>query len=783
MNNSTNTQQTTFWNFLKQHKIEIPIIQRDYAQGRLGKEKLRETFLGDLKNALDDKLNNEEKKLKLDFVYGSIENKHLNPLDGQQRLTTLWLLHWFIAHKAGKLNDHKEIFKNFSYETRVSSREFCSKLSEFTSCSSDKIVEHIQKQTWFLSVWKQDPTIQSMLYMLGGTSMKDKDENEIIDGIEEIFEGCEDSLYVRYWEKLQSNSCPIIFYYLDLFGIGLSDDLYIKMNARGKPLTNFENFKADLVGYIKENDLDKSDNPKNSIAHKLDTTWTDLFWKYRSPEQGIDEIYFAFINRFMLNYLITATEIGTDNYLYTQENIEQNRLFRYIYDGQYHEYGGFEIYQEENYLNSLIARFEIMMDNFCAFFGSTAEEERNRLFSPPWQSNSDFRFIPEYLGEKNNDGHYKITTLTQSQRVSFYAICCYFDGGEYEEISFRRWMRVVWNIVENGNITTVQAMIGAIRLVQELSYFSRNLYGTLANSSISIKSDFAKEQMEEEKEKARIIIREDKFTEEEEKENWEERIIEAEKYAFFKGCIRFLYRADDDKEVEWNLFDIRFKKANEYFDENGVKDTPEMKYRTDALLLRTFVSRVENPWDYLWYNKEVFDNKSYTWKILLTNSGLRQVMNIILSGNLSIVDISTVNWHKKIYETTLLSYVATNMEASRVRDIHGHKAIYPARYPGIILDMDKRDNILSELMNDNLIEIDHWQIVAGMSFFRGWDINFKWNKYEDYKFQWNSDRNIYLLNNRNERIMIDEQYLFFPESEINKDMYIVEFENLIHKII
>ena len=92
MNNNIDTQSTSFWNFLKKNTIEIPIIQRDYAQGRLGKENLRKNFLADLKNALDS-----GGAMKLDFVYGSIENGRLNPLDGQQRLTTLWLLHWYIS--------------------------------------------------------------------------------------------------------------------------------------------------------------------------------------------------------------------------------------------------------------------------------------------------------------------------------------------------------------------------------------------------------------------------------------------------------------------------------------------------------------------------------------------------------------------------------------------------------------------------------------------------------------------------------------------------------------
>ena len=50
----------SFWSFIKKYQIEIPIIQRDYAQGRTGKEKLREGFLTSLKQALDGKLPHDE---------------------------------------------------------------------------------------------------------------------------------------------------------------------------------------------------------------------------------------------------------------------------------------------------------------------------------------------------------------------------------------------------------------------------------------------------------------------------------------------------------------------------------------------------------------------------------------------------------------------------------------------------------------------------------------------------------------------------------------------------
>lgn len=271
---SNNTKAISFWNFLKENTIEIPIIQRDYAQGRLGKETLRKNFLRDLKNALD-----KGETIKLDFVYGSTENDILNPLDGQQRLTTLWLLHWYIALRAGELSeDNCMIFRKFTYETRISSREFCQNLcvpEYFQNFDGKDIVCFITKQTWFYSAWKQDPTIQSMLRMLGGTKIVDKKGEDIVDGIEEIFQGTSEDGFKLYWENITTKEV-IVFYHLPLEDFGLSDDLYIKMNARGKQLTSFENFKADLIGYITKQAEDDPEwkellDAKNGIPIMLDT--------------------------------------------------------------------------------------------------------------------------------------------------------------------------------------------------------------------------------------------------------------------------------------------------------------------------------------------------------------------------------------------------------------------------------------------------------------------------------------------------------------------------------
>ena len=80
-------------------KIAIPIIQRDYAQGRIDGEvnRIRARFLDSLHQAIISD------PITLDFVYGDINsNGVMTPLDGQQRLTALFLLHWYAAKKENR---------------------------------------------------------------------------------------------------------------------------------------------------------------------------------------------------------------------------------------------------------------------------------------------------------------------------------------------------------------------------------------------------------------------------------------------------------------------------------------------------------------------------------------------------------------------------------------------------------------------------------------------------------------------------------------------------------
>jgi len=255
-----NTTKYTFWDILNQeHKIEIPIIQRDYAQGRKT-EKVTAIRNGILDNLFEAIKN--EKSLDFDFIYGSLNDGSFIPLDGQQRLTTLFLLHWYLAAKDGKIENAKLLLKKFTYETRISSREFCSALVTHGIDLPDHgttLSSIIEDKPWFFISWKKDPTIQSMIVMLDAIHAKFYHTTGFFDVLTD------------------PTKSLVSFQFIKIDNFGLTDSLYIKMNARGKELTDFENFKAKFEYYLEKNHPLK----KIEFAQKIDGVWTDFFWKHK----------------------------------------------------------------------------------------------------------------------------------------------------------------------------------------------------------------------------------------------------------------------------------------------------------------------------------------------------------------------------------------------------------------------------------------------------------------------------------------------------------------------
>jgi len=285
------TSNKTFWELIDNNKINIPIIQRDYAQGREEEYVKREKFLSEIYKYLTEP---KSDILDLDFIYGRIKDDIFYPIDGQQRLTTLFLIHWYFSIKE-KVKDSGVILTKFAYDTRISSREFCKsiiieQIDIPKEAFEDNFINEIKNKHWFRNNWKNDPTIKAMLIMIQAIHEK---FNQIDTGI--------------IWDRL-INHRIITFQVLDLGakGFELTDELYIKMNARGKQLTQFENFKANFIQFIDNNFKNKKlKHPiKGNISYsgyfsyKIEKEWTDLFWAYRCNKTTIDfefNNYFEFV--------------------------------------------------------------------------------------------------------------------------------------------------------------------------------------------------------------------------------------------------------------------------------------------------------------------------------------------------------------------------------------------------------------------------------------------------------------------------------------------------------
>ncbi|UFH31658.1 DUF262 domain-containing protein [Chryseobacterium sp. C-71] len=279
---------------LETYKVMIPQIQRDYAQGRESEVELRKGFVNKIKQTLLE----DENKLNLDFIYGYTEKVGATeevfvPLDGQQRLTTLWLTHWLFAPRIDDELDQevKKYLSKFTYETRVSSKRFCYALINKSLKIGDNctLSQSITDAPWFMASWSDDPTVKAMLNML--------------DTLQEEF-----STTTFAWENLTEND-KITFDFIDIKSneFKLTDELYIKMNSRGKPLTPFENFKAQFAGLLasKQTDYENltreygntSVSYQQYFAFKIDSIWMDLFWNYRSKTVNkIDTSIYRFIN-------------------------------------------------------------------------------------------------------------------------------------------------------------------------------------------------------------------------------------------------------------------------------------------------------------------------------------------------------------------------------------------------------------------------------------------------------------------------------------------------------
>jgi len=414
---------TTFSRLIAEESvIMIPKVQRDYAYGR--KEPKVEKVLDGMLTTMLDAVKNDYDVL-FDFVYGGSFVKRNNdssgliPLDGQQRLTTLFLLHYYASIvQPGVTSKDIGNLKKFRYETRQTATDFAESLvgpirddilKSYTKDNSIKAI--IEDNPKYLPSYSSDPTIISMLNVLEEIETKYR-----LDCIENL------------WTKLNEQD-NIQFYSLSLDKFGLTDDLYIKMNSRGKKLTEFEIFKSDLEKAIKK----ISPDLKDELSKKIDNDWMDILWEYTLSSNKKDEDY---------------VKKADDGFMCLFKNIFRMEMFRRGIEKQKKRTPTIdEIITDEKAISDVISIFDTMSDmkkdkgilqywnEFFYFSDDTiGEGDRIRLF---WFQSQNRK--PVFYLAMDRD-------LSVPETVYFYAIYLINKHHKNSEI-IKKCLRVVRNLV------------------------------------------------------------------------------------------------------------------------------------------------------------------------------------------------------------------------------------------------------------------------------------------------------------------------------------------------
>lgn len=704
--------------------VQIPMIQRDYAHGREGESEIRKRFLKAIFKSLEN--NNE---LELDFVYGAkktIDNKELFiPLDGQQRLTTLFLLNWYIGNRElenERLNELRNALEKFSYATRATSDTFFNTLSKTSINFNEDPSFEIRNASWFFDSFELDPTVQSMLVML--------------DAIH--------SMYGNEKRNLYSSLDQIKFYILPLDGFDLTDELYIKMNARGKQLTHFENLKADLTKWIKyennpfENKFNETvkfdDRPVKyylCFELKLENHWINLFWKFSKKNEKlnkkiVDPYMMQFWNRYLLNTYIVRNELNIDE-------LDNNVIFKELYgkegDDSNFKYNNFESYKTILEDSNIIPGLERTFDNLSLYI-----DEINEVIKPNWDKNDKWSLFSD--------------VITQRQRILFFAVTTYLELNTFELAKFKNWIRVVWNIIIDPDIRSVPKMIGAMKFIYQLAEHSNNINDFLKknDSILFFSSSNYYDQLEEEHLKAILI---DKY------EELEISIIESESHPLFKGNIRFLLTNFNEIDTEYfrKIKDIAF----DILKDNNLKDNVPDNY----LWIRALLAKTPDIQLPITLSNGGFDH----WRFLI-NGPLLKGMTLLID-EISYQDKTAKDCMKMICENynlynkeswvyPLVTWVGNNNETllgnySATRRIQKydnyandpeHVYLYnQTRWTeGNIILSNQRNEIVSAILksSDHIKFTSEWHNIQNQ-FFRGWKIILN-REIDDLNFSYIFDR-------------------------------------------
>lgn len=694
---------------LSRYHVVIPGIQRHYVQGANNPkaESVRKQFIKEIFTAIEKKQN----EFNLHFIYGPINTNGEDsfvPVDGQQRLTTLWLIARYAVEKAEPSN-RKELLRllsRFTYEDRINAKRFCQALTcEDSRWNITKDPNpDILCQDWFVDYWKEDETVASMIRMLS-TIYEEWNKHQDTITAEDILEAIASK--IRFNLKI------------DAFG----DDIYMKMNARGLQLTQWENFK----GKFSE---DLCEDKKEWWVKEMEELSNRFFTCSDEQHELPDNAFFALYARIMA---YEARESGVD----CGNSIKQLAAYTHNHNTwsqielpfvPYSDFSG--ITNNESIASTVadtcVKMIKTVLDNFkeiVPYFGD------NKLF--------DTFFHPQNRNELD------------------FTLCCYeyfkkFVNEDVDTNNFLKALRLMWNILENVD-RQYENPDYRVELVKKfIDLGDQTLYSPQIKKKIIDSNADAPEQAKEEAEKAIQMDRNDQSM----PSYWNDAIEKAEECAFFHGSIRFLYR-NSNGETTWENFATKLSNCMDLFTKDGLSEDKKVKAN------QVLISHCKD-WKKL-IRKPVFDTDKESWKQVLTDVNLSEYVNGLLLSPNEIADS-----HDDIIQLLIDNDIWKNL----INENPGYELEWKANSPSLWLNRylyltlklkrNNREDILDAFINDSKVTFDapeeeRYRTIKGKNYYFAVPMWFTYKyKGKEYHFAWQTWGNIDMYDNSWERLF--DQY-------------------------
>lgn len=292
-------------------QIIVPEIQRDYVWkaeqvisilNSITSDYEKFLINDDLKSldTIDDKIikkmfeqyyKKQKYSSNIGFIYAYNDSEFKDKyflIDGQQRLTTMYLLIFAIYNLLDKKDDFVKYYfyqntLKLDYKVRDSSHDFL--IDFITNVSKNFDMEKLENQYWYFSKYDSDATISSIKenYKIIVNYFTD------IDNLQDFKEYIEN--YIEFW-----------FFDTNISKQG--EELYLSMNSRGEAMQSNENLKALL---LKDLDLDS-----RGASGKEWEEWQHFFWLNRGSSENADKGFNEFIRWIIIIEVFSIESTNTD---------------------------------------------------------------------------------------------------------------------------------------------------------------------------------------------------------------------------------------------------------------------------------------------------------------------------------------------------------------------------------------------------------------------------------------------------------------------------------------